>query len=466
MVILMKKEICDLLKITEGIQDWEIIQQTGGKADIKFSGVFEEDFNDDTEQILQFEQSKIYFRIINEEDGAAVTAPIPINVSDNQWDVNICDVPCGGPYMTEIVMIDPNTCVEYPVRGERRRHFCVGDVYLIAGQSNAAGMGKGVINEPCEMGIHVLRSLEYWDIASQPFNDYDYSKYGMFMAFAKKIKKYTGIPIGLIPAAMGGASISRWLDDENGDLYNKMYLATVKKGINIKGVLWYQGCSDAGNGESVNGYLKRFNKFVSQIRRDFKNEQIPVFTFQLNRQKRISISAELDEHYDNIREAQRRAAKNIEKVYVLPAIDATIMTDFIHSSKASNIMLGERLAMCVLEKIYGAGTGANAPEICTAVQVGTRCIELSFKNVTSYLNAFNARPSEFPIVIEDDKGIVEITDYKISSNIVEVFTTRDFEGEVFVSGQCGTDPNNIISDFGTQIPMLCFKRYSVKKGGR
>ena len=95
------------------------------------------------------------------------------------------------------------------------------DLYLIAGQSNAAGKAGGILHESMELGVQLLRDLKEWDIASAPFSDYDDSKHNMFLHFAKIVRKHTGRPIGLVPAAMGGVPLSRFLPEENGDLYRK-----------------------------------------------------------------------------------------------------------------------------------------------------------------------------------------------------------------------------------------------------
>ena len=451
--------------ITSGVENWEVLQQHRGKADACFAGVFEEDPEDDTQQILPFSQNQGCARILREEDGVPVTGFVPVSCTDGMhWEVCMKDLSCGGPYMLDLLMFDPKNRVEYPMRGERRRHFCVGDNYLIAGQSNAAGMGKGVLAEKAEVGIHVLRHLKTWDLATQPFDDLDYSKCSMFMAFAKKIKHETGYPVGLIPAAMGAAGISRFLPEENGDLYEKMAKATFRKGIKIRGVLWYQGCTDAGLGESEERYLDRFARLVSHLREDFQNSDLQIFTFQLNRQMLKEKNESLDDRYDVIREAQRKAPGRIEGVSVLPAIDATIMTDFIHASKAANAMLGERLALQVLDKVYHIGLGAEAPDIAEAVWEENR-VEIGFSNVTGFLYTFDAGCHKLPLVAEDGLGKIGIVDYTVKENTIFLELERCCTGAVFLSGQCGTNPGNLIIDYASQIPMLCFRRFTVKEKG-
>ena len=458
---MIKGKILNILKAPE---DWEIIQNTDGFADIDIEISISDNINDDTENEIDFSQDSIYARIVNEESGEYITPLINLKGNGQIFKCSLCKVPCGGPYLLDFVLFDRQKNIECPMVGNRRRHFYVGDIYIIAGQSNAAGMGKGFLTEEAEMGVHILRNLKYWDIASQPFNDFDYSKQSMFLAFAKKIKKQTGIPVGLIPSAMGGSPLSRWLKDENGDLYKKMIDTLKSRGIKAKALLWHQGCSDVWGISGNLEYIGRFRKFTEDLRKDLENQDLPIFTFQLNRQQIKDKAAEDDFAYDCLREAQRRAAAEIKNVHILPTIDALNMSDFIHNSKSSNIMLGERLACQVLKEIYGVGGGISVPQILKAYFVSDNELKLEFSNVCEFLYAFESSIGDFPIKIEDERGILDIADYKIAADTITLITARKPYGNVFVSGQSGSNPQNIIIDYGTQIPMLCFSRFKVGKG--
>lgn len=459
----MNNKICDKIKLISAPQNYEVIQQTNGKATIEVCGTFVEDHFDDTFQNLTLDKSLVYARIINEIDNSFATNPTPINMSGNDFSVSLENIPCGGPYTLDFIMLDKDNRLEYHVKGERRYHFCVGDVFVVAGQSNAAGMGKDIIEDEPEIGVHVLRNLSVWDIASYPFNDSDYAKHGMHLTFAKRMKKELGYPIGLIPAAMGAASISRWLESENGDLYIKLKNVICKNKIRFKAVLWYQGCTDAGDKVPGVDYLTKFTKLTEAFRKDFKNENLPIFTFQLNRMRITGENPLLDRHYDEIREAQRIAPSKISNVYVLPAIDGMHMSDFIHLSSASNRTMGTRLALQVLKELYGKGTGIYPPEIDSAYLNAENHITLSFKNVVGYLDDLNSKTNEYPITISDEEGIVPLKESIIKSNTIEITTDRAIKGKATASGQTGTNPKNIIIDFYTQLPMMCFCDFKIKE---
>ncbi len=451
-------------ELTEAPENYAVLSAVGDRADVCVRGVFKEDTTDDTGIVFDFSYDCLYLRIVNEESGALAAPPVKLSVSGDAFEARL-SLPVGGPYMLDLYYLNPSRALSYPLRGERRRHFFVGDVYLIAGQSNAAGMGQGALFEPMELGIQLLRGLAHWDIASAPFSDLDYSKQSMFLHFAKILKSETGRPIGLVPAAMGGAPLSRFLCEENGDLYRKMMAALSAHSITPKAVLWYQGCSDAGEGCGIDEYIERFSSFVKKIRQDLKNPDLPIYTFQLNRQIISRENEGLDQSYDRIREAQRRAAEKIPGVSVLPAIDGFAMSDFIHGSKMANLAFGERLSRTVLFKEYGIGEGVLVPAISAAI-LSQRKLTLRFEGVFSYLNDFHCGLRNLPITVVDGEGEVPLSAYRIDAQRIVLSLARDAVGEVYVSAQSGTDPRYIIADYLSGIPMLCFYRYPVTKKER
>lgn len=450
------------VKILSSPQSWEVIQHQNGYADFEISGIFEDNSDDDTWQDMPFSADRLYVRVTCENDGSLAVPLVKLNTDGDRWSAHISKLVCGGPYMLDVVLYDSVLCTEQPTRGNTIRHFCVGDVFLIAGQSNAAGMGRGEVSDEPEIGVHVLRNLSFWDIATAPFDDFDYSKHNMFLSFAKKLKKSLGYPIGLIPAAMGGAPICRWIESENGDLYLKAKRAIEENNIRFRAVLWYQGCAEAGDGVGTEEYLSRFESLTGQFRCDFQSPDLPFFTFQLNRQIRKIPNERLDRSYDEIREAQRLAAHKIKNVYVLPTVDCTHMSDFIHLSSLSAFMLGERLASKVLDVMYGKGLSLSAPEILSARVENDKKVVVEFSGVTEFLYDYNAPLCEYPLEIEDENGRAELKKICLCGNVAELYTKRELKPPVYVSGQTGTDPKRIMTDFGTQLPMLCFYRFKAE----
>jgi sialate O-acetylesterase len=106
----------------------------------------------------------------------------------------------------------------------------------------------------------------------------------------------------------------------------------------------------------------------------------PVLTVQLNR-KTTASNEERDRCWGKVREAQRQAAKQIPYVFVIPSTDCTL-SDHIHNSSASYMVLGIRLAATALNRIYGRESAFDAPDIAFAGKTGDNGIILKFDNIT------------------------------------------------------------------------------------
>jgi len=53
-------------------------------------------------------------------------------------------------------------------RGDMIHNIGVGDVFVVAGQSNAAGRAKNPVEDAPELGVHLLRDSGVWDLATHP----------------------------------------------------------------------------------------------------------------------------------------------------------------------------------------------------------------------------------------------------------------------------------------------------------
>ena len=104
-----------------------------------------------------------------------------------------------------------------------------------------------------------------------------------WLAFALALKRELGYPIGLIQTSVGGSPLSAWNPEENGILFRNMIRTVSMCGGRVKGVLWYQGETDAGGETETAGYLERFAGFVSAVRREMNAPLLPFFTVQLNK---------------------------------------------------------------------------------------------------------------------------------------------------------------------------------------
>jgi hypothetical protein len=81
-------------------------------------------------------------------------------------------IPAGGLYRLETRHQPGNQPAgEWAERGDMRHFLGVGDLWVIAGQSNSAGYGRGPVFDPPELGIHLFRNNGQWALATHPLNE-------------------------------------------------------------------------------------------------------------------------------------------------------------------------------------------------------------------------------------------------------------------------------------------------------
>ena len=125
--------------IDEGAQDWQIFQQDeDGYAKICLCGRCVSRFNR--------KSFNAFIRIVNEADGMPVLNWCKCETENNHWKAEL-RVRRGGTYRIETCMDESEKCHNFSVRGDVIHHIGVGDVYVIAGQSNAVGYGKDYITD-------------------------------------------------------------------------------------------------------------------------------------------------------------------------------------------------------------------------------------------------------------------------------------------------------------------------------
>lgn len=463
--------------IEKGPQPWQVFQQENGTADISIEGRW--DFN----VIVNIDESNIgnvqvWAALLDEQDGHQV---IPWELTrtnpDNTWNHTFKSVPVGGPYRIEtgLRMAGGDPTHDWDFRGDMIHHICVGDLFVIAGQSNAVGYAKDYIFDPPEPGIHMLRSNGTWDMATHPIGDStntiheentDFSNTGHspYLTFAKKIKEQVGYPIGLLPTALGGSAIRQWDTEQEGELWREMMGVIHMAGGKISAILWYQGCTDTDTLEQAKAYLEVFERVVATTRKELGAPSLPWFTIQLNRQMCTDwLKPDHDEFWGTVREAQRKAAQTIPGVYVIPATDCTL-SDGIHNKAAANMMLGQRLARQVLTKLYGIPVACPIPDIYMAEKTdGGNKLVLHFTDVEEMIITRNG-PANNIFRVEDEKGTIPVREISAGNkNMITLTLERAAEGKTLISALWQASPEyRMPVESMCRTPILSFYRFEVK----
>ncbi len=413
------------------------------------------------------QRGTVQLRFVAEADGTTVCPwQSASQGGEGVWEHRFDAVPAGGLYRLESRLVVDPAAPEWGVRGDTVQHLGVGDLWIIAGQSNAAGYGRGPVYDPPALGVHLLRNDETWAIATHPLNDTTGNHHpnleganpghSPYLCFARELQKALGFPIALIQTALGGSPLSAWNPDENPDapLYRNLLHCVGLAGGRARGMLWYQGESDCSP-VAAPTYERRFAAFLNRLRADLHSPDLPVVIAQLNRYT-SAMCPEDHRAWSIVREAQRQAAK-IAGVAVVPTLDLSL-SDEIHTSPAGNLTLGSRKARAALGLAYGRTGLSSAPEIAAAALVADRsAIELTFARVSHRL-AFLG-PGEHDFTVEDADGFVPIRAATTPArDRVRLELERPAEGEVWVHGAYGANPASQLRDAEENTPMLGFYR--------
>ncbi len=303
-------------------------------------------------------------------------------------------VPTGGPYT-----------IEY---GETTiKPIFVGDLWLLAGQSNMEGVGNLEDVTPPHPKVMALGMEGAWKQAEEPLHwlidspdeihwpkptlsederkaiseDFHRNRHrgaGLGLPFASTLADATGVPVGLLPVAHGGTSMSQWnpaRKNKGGrSLYGSMLRQVRAAGGRIKGVLWYQGESDASSG-ACQVYQEATTEFIHSLRQDLGEENLPFYLVQIGRFVRGGDPAS----WNAIREAQRRLADEIPHCSMVPALDLEL-DDPIHVGTQGLKRLGRRLAWVALQDLFDYPVG-TALRLRSVERGESNTIRVSFDGV-------------------------------------------------------------------------------------
>lgn len=468
------------IMIDQGSADWQVYQQgPNGTADIAVSGRWG-----------PYEGKKavgVYVRIVTEGTNVPVASHLDWHPGrlrrDGTWSAVLPKVPAGGLYRLETALhLDDEDRTEWAGRGDTRHFLGVGDLWIIAGQSNSAGFGKGPWIDPPQLGVHIFNNAMRWALASQPLNEstdtahpenreYANSGHSPWLWWAKLVQAQVHHPIGLIQVSLGGSPLCVWDPNEKEHpLFDIMVRSVRSAGGKVRGVLWYQGCSDTSP-SAAKTYLRRFARAVRGWRKAMDNRKLAVLTVQINR---VGMPADKDSQrgWTMLRETQRQAAKTIPDVTVSPTLDLTL-SDVIHTTPEGNAVLAQRVAMAALATVYGRDVDYKAPEPTAAALVASgKVIAIEFENVRDRI-ACDVNEMANPFVVEDTQGIVPVERVEYPSPLqtvvqhgpwrasrdsrtVRLHLARKPQGRTMVHGGYGTYPSTVPFDVVRMMPMLGF----------
>jgi len=185
-------------------------------------------------------------------------------------------------------------------------HVGVGEVFVVAGQSNAANHGEE--KQQTKTGLAAAFHHGQWRLANDPQPGASGNGGSFIPPFADAVAERFKVPVGIIAVGVGATSVREWLPrgtrfpapptltgrvtqlatgewESRGTLFDILVARMKEAGPHgFRAVLWHQGESDANQKDAsrtLSGELYR--KFLEQLIRDSRHEagwEIPWFVAQ------------------------------------------------------------------------------------------------------------------------------------------------------------------------------------------
>lgn len=280
--------------------------------------------------------------------------------------------------------------------------------------------------------------------------------------FAKEIFEKTNIPIGLVNLSIGGAALETFINeqsflsnvqfskkvngnwlysdalpvwirergrqnvegvlnilaDKNGPAHAYKPGYAYKNGveaftkINIKGILCYQGESNAQEMERVNEYAALQKLLVDDYRKKWVDKNLPFYYVQISSIDTAKYKSQL---WPQFRNEQLNAMELIPHSGMAVCSDIGFMND-VHPTNKKDV--GERLARWALYKDYHKKIIPSGPLPVTAIYKNQKVI-INFKYVAEGLKTSDEKDlRSFSIDAKND------TEARIKNNTVEIFSAK------------------------------------------
>ena len=248
---------------------------------------------------------------------------IPVDGTTHTFDSSV-NLPAGGWYRMEIKAYgDGQALTQWNVD-----QFGVGEVFIVAGQSNAANHGSEKL--VTETRLVAEFDGKQWNLANDPQKGASGNGGSFMPAFGDAMARRFGVPIGLVPVASGGTSVREWLPkgiafkeltttgkgvvkkgdhyEADGNLFLKLTQPMKTLGVGgFRAVLWHQGESDVGQareGTAADRQItgQQYTEFMEHLIRRSRNAAtwpVPWFTAI------TTYHRETDAHDDEFRAAMQ-----------------------------------------------------------------------------------------------------------------------------------------------------------------
>ena len=305
-------------------------------------------------------------------DGTEVTVVIgeqrvTTRAKDGRWTLSLQPLTAGGPF--EMTISDGAATLT-------RKDIYVGEVWIASGQSNmqmtvaqaelpnatmlmnCSRQQIRLYNMPQPPGTGPLPELTTTWTAAGPNSVAVFSAVGYY--FARELRQQLQVPVGIIHNSVGGSYAGAWMTGPtlrklagsgvyaDGRLCRANVLPLAPYAI--RGVVWYQGESDADNSIRYRTY---FPGLVADWRRLWGQGDFPFLYVQLTGfnfyRKELPTAVTSQSTWAELREVQSQVERTVPNVAMVVTTDQGDPV-LLHAPKKREI--GRRLAWAALGKVY------------------------------------------------------------------------------------------------------------------
>ncbi len=218
----------------------------------------------------------------------------------------------------------------------------IGDVFVVAGQSNAGGYGATLNSAAHPWLAGSLFGNDYtWQPLSDPSDSdrnqvdrvsLDWGTGGsVWTLVGTHFMAARNIPVAFVPGAKSGSSIDEWLPGRDSFNRSTLYgsMAHRARLTGARAVLWWQGESDAISGMSTADYYARFSQIAGALQSDLG---IPILPALLHNSRDIP-----DENEALLRQAVSDAAATLPGVFPGADLSDILSDDQYHLVSDSSV---------------------------------------------------------------------------------------------------------------------------------
>lgn len=234
-----------------------------------------------------------------------------------------------------------------PVKPPAREKF---HIYLLMGQSNMVGRDtRTLASQVDNPRVLALDANGHWVVARDPIHPQvgriaGGAGPGIPFALAM-LKADPNITIGLVPCAVGGTPLRRWV--KGADLYEnavRRARAAAQAGV-IKGVLWHQGESDSDKQTNADTYETRLTGMFKDLRQDLNAPNLPIVVGQIG----DFLVPEKYPYADTVRAAIKRIPFVLPNAGYADSAGLTDKGDRLHFAADAQSEMGTRFARAMQE---------------------------------------------------------------------------------------------------------------------